>query len=281
VEEGTEFGICTACALGNAIFGGVNVSRRILMRGAGAAALTAGFATSDFFCSEVDAQASGDRIFTGGQIITMNDRRPSAKAVLVRGGRIVAVGTRAQVDAQKQGTAGVVDLKGRTLLPGFVDAHGHVVMVGLQALAANLLPPPDGEGIDIQTIQRLVKQWIEKNQNVIARYKLAVGFGYDDSQLKQQRHPTREDLDAISKDVPIIIIHRSGHLGVTNSKALEVAKISAATKNPEGGIFRRRDGSSESNGVCEEYAFFQVLGILASKFDQDAYLAMIKAGTKF
>lgn len=272
--------MCIACAMGEAIFAGVTVNRRGFMQSAGAAALSAGFAAADFSCSEVFAQTAGDKIFTGGPIITMDDRQPSAEAVLVRNGRIAAVGARSQIDRQTQGAAEVVDLKGRTLLPGFFDPHGHVVMVGLQALSANLLPPPDGEGQDIASIQRLMKEWIGKNGRVIERYKLAVGFGYDDSQLKEQRHPTRDDLDAVSKDIPIILVHQSGHLGVANSKTLEVAKISAATKDPKGGVFRRRAGSQEPNGVCEEYAFFQVIGMLASNFDQDAYLAMIKAGTK-
>ncbi|MDQ2082781.1 amidohydrolase [Xanthobacteraceae bacterium Astr-EGSB] len=273
--------MCIACAMGNAIFGGFEVSRRTLMRGAGAAAFTAGISPGDFLCSDAGAQTFGDVLYTGGPIITLDDRRPVAEAVLVHGGRIAAVGTRAEVEAQKQRPARIVDLKGRTLVPGFVDPHGHMVMVGLQALAADLLPPPDGKGKDIAAIQRLLKAWIRKNTGVIAKYKLALGFGYDDSQLKEQRHPTRDDLDAVSKDIPIIIVHQSGHIGVVNSKALEAANISAATQDPEGGVFRRRDGNSEPNGVCEEYAFFHVLGALAARFDEAAFLAMIKAGARF
>jgi predicted amidohydrolase YtcJ len=273
--------MCIACAMGNALFGQSAISRRTLMRGAGAAAFTAGLTSGNFLCAEAEAQTFGDTLYFGGPIITLDDRRPTVEAVLVHGGRIAAVGTRAEVEAQKQRSAKLINLKGRTLVPGFVDPHGHMVMVGLQALAANLLPPPDGQGKDIVSIQRLVKQWIGKNGAAIAKYKIAIGFGYDDSQLKEQRHPTRDDLDAVSKDVPIIVVHQSGHIGVANSKALEVAGISAATQNPEGGVFRRRDGSSEPNGVCEEYAFFHILSLLAARFDESAFLAMIKAGSQF
>jgi predicted amidohydrolase YtcJ len=201
--------------------------------------------------------------------------------VLVRAGRIVAAGPRADVEKQALGEARLINLDGKTMLPGFFDPHGHVVMIGLQSLSANLLPPPDGEGKDIAALQRLIKAWIDKNASIIERYKLVIGFGYDDSQLKEQRHPTRHDLDAIAKDLPIIIIHQSSHLGVANSKALEVAKITAETKNPEGGVFRREEGSSQPNGVCEEYAFFQIVGALVSGFDEAAYLAMIKSGVQF
>ncbi len=75
------------------------------------------------------------------------------------------------------------------------------------------------------------------------------GFGYDDSQLAEQRHPTRDDLDKVSTDIPVLIIHQSSHLGVANSKALEIAGVTAATKDPNGGVFRRREGSQEPNGV--------------------------------
>jgi predicted amidohydrolase YtcJ len=273
--------MCIACAMGNAIFGGFGVDRRTLLRGAGSAAVAASFVPGDFLCSEADAQTFGDTMFVGGPIITLDDRRPAAEAVLVHGGRIAAVGTRTEVEAQKRRRAKVIDLKGRTLVPGFVDPHGHMVMVGLQALAANLRPPPDGKGKDIASLQRLLKDWVGKNAGAIAKYKLAIGFGYDDSQLKEQRHPTRDDLDAVSKDIPIIVVHQSGHTGVANSKALEAVNISAATQNPEGGVFRRRDGSSEPNGVCEEYAFFHIISALAARFDEAAFLAMIKAGARF
>jgi predicted amidohydrolase YtcJ len=153
-------------------------------------------------------------------------------------------------------------------------------MVGLQALSANLLPPPDGEGSDIAAIQRLLRAWVAKNADVVERYDLILGFGYDDSQLKEQRHPTRDDLDAVSTSTPVIIIHQSGHIGVVNSKALEVAGVNSETPNPEGGVFRRADGQAP-NGVCEEAAFFVIVGKLPSKLDAPVYLAMVKAGAEF
>ena len=81
-----------------------------------------------------------------------------------------------------------------------------------------------------------------KNTAAIARYHCILGFGYDDSQLAEQSHPTRADLDAVSKDVPVVAIHQSGHIGAFNSAALAVAGVTSETKNPEGGLFRREPG---------------------------------------
>jgi predicted amidohydrolase YtcJ len=150
----------------------------------------------------------------------------------------------------------------------------------LQAISANLLPPPDGQGKDAASIVSLLKAWADDNPEFIAEIGWVVGFGYDDSQLATQQHPTRDDLDKVSTDKPVIIIHQSGHLGVANSKALEIAGVDAATKNPDGGVFRRREGSQEPNGVMEEYAFFQVLFRLVSKFDDGFNERLIIEGTR-
>lgn len=273
--------MCIACGpLMNALNGCLySPSRRVVLKQAAPVAGGAGFGGSVFSCDEALAQtATGDTLYSGGTILTMTDAEPMAEAVLVRAGQIVAVGKAADLEMQARAPMARVDLEGRTLLPGFFDPHGHLVMVGLQSLAANMLPAPDGEGNDIASLQRLLSEWIARNAAAITRYGLVLGFGYDDSQLKEARHPTRDDLDAVSTDIPILIIHQSGHLGVANSKALEVANVTADTKDPEGGVFRRREGSTEPDGVCEEYAFFQVMGAFAARFDEDAFLAMIKAG---
>ena len=173
----------------------------------------------------------------------------------------------------------VFDLSGRAMLPGFVDSHGHVVMGGLQALSANLLSPPDGEGKDIASLQAVLRQWIEDNAEIVQRVNMIVGFGYDNAQLAELRHPTRQDLDAVSADVPIIIIHQSGHLGVANSKALEMAGIDPSTENPAGGVFRR-DANGDPSGILEEYAFFSVLVPMLSQLGPEGLKAFARAGTE-
>jgi predicted amidohydrolase YtcJ len=212
--------------------------------------LTAALLTS----TTVHAQAA-DRIWSGGPILTMDDKAMRAEAIAETGGKIVAVGSRADVMKLKGPTTQMIDLKGRTMVPGFIDPHGHVVVGGLQALSANLLAPPDGKVTDIPSLLQTLRDWVAANKAAVEKTRLIVGFGYDEASLKENRAPTREELDAISTEIPIMLVHQSAHFGALNSKALELAGITAASKDPAGGVIRRKEGSQEPTGVLEELAF--------------------------
>jgi len=280
--------MCIACSPFGSVFQPASAaSRRSVLGGVGRFALGAGAVGfgSLLRCAEAQTppatSGAADAIYSGGSIVTVNDARPSAEAVAVRGGRILAVGTRQQVEASRGPGTRLVNLEGRAMLPGFVDPHGHAVMVGLQAVGANMLAAPDGEANDIPSVIRILREWVARNEAAVRRYNLIFGFGYDDSQLREGRHPTRDDLDQVSTDVPVLVIHTSSHLAAANSKALEVAGISAATPDPTGGVFRRRDGSREPNGVMEENALIAAAGPLLGRLDEAAWLSMIKAGAEF
>lgn len=219
-----------------------------------------------------------DVIYTGGDIVTVNELQPQAEAIAVKDGLILAVGYRDEVMKLKGNKTQVVDLSGNTLVPGFIDPHGHVFNSGIQAISANLLPRPDGVVNDIPELQSALKAWAKQNQTLTSQYGWIVGFGYDDAQLKEQRHPTRDDLDQISTELPVVIVHQSGHLGVMNSKALEILGLNTNTKNPPGGVIRRKEGSQEPNGVLEENAFFSQLFGLMSKLSPEANKALFAAG---
>lgn len=172
------------------------------------------------------------------------------------------------------------DLAGRALLPGFVDAHGHAFMIGLQAISANLLAAPDGQVADIKGLQQTLIRWGDEHADVRKDLGMILGFGYDDAQLHEQKHPTRQDLDAVSTDLPVLIIHQSAHIGVMNSKALELAGITADTANPEGGVIRREPGSQQPNGVLEEAAFFGTLGKQFGTMTAAQAAALFERGTQ-
>ncbi len=229
------------------------------------------------FPAKVNAQEIADTIYRGGPIITINDDAPRAQAVAVADGKILAVGALAEVMAHQGDETQVFDLDGHTMLPGFVDSHGHVVMGGLQALSANLLAAPDGDVTDIASLQETLRTWMVENAAIVEKVQLVVGFGYDQSQLAELRHPTRDDLDAVSSDIPILIVHQSGHFGVANTKALEIVGITADTPNPAGGVFRHRE-DGELDGVLEENAFFTVLGKVLGGLGEEGGRAFAKAG---
>jgi predicted amidohydrolase YtcJ len=174
----------------------------------------------------------------------------------------------------------MMDLGGRTLLPGFFDAHGHVFFGGLQALSANVLAPPDGNVTDMASLTQSVREWMKANAEAIKKTNLIIGFGYDPATLAEHRHPTREDLDAISTDVPIVMVHQSGHFFAVNSRALEIGGITAATPDPEGGVIRREKGSKEPNGVLEETAGFPLLFKLLGQVGAEGSEAFFRAGTQ-
>jgi predicted amidohydrolase YtcJ len=215
--------------------------------------------------TETVSEETADTIYHGGDIVTVDDTRPSAEAVAVKYGRILAVGTAEEVMKTRGDATRVVDLEGAALLPGFIDAHGHLKNVGFQALAADLLPPPDSDVDSIAVLQEKLRAWGEGELS--QKFGWIVGFGYDDSQLAEQRHPTRDDLDAVSSERPVFIIHQSGHLYVANSKLLELAGVTADTEDPPGGVIRRRSGSQEPDGVLEETALMPILKVFPSVGD--------------
>jgi len=228
----------------------------------------------------VAAQQTADSIWSGGPILTMNDKAMRAEAVAVANGRIIAVGRRSEVMKLKGPATQLVDLQGRTMVPGFVDAHGHVVVGGLQALAANLLAAPDGKVTDIASLQQTLRDWAQKNAAIVAKTKIIVGFGYDNSQLKELRHPTKEELDAVSKDVPIIIIHQSSHLASVNSAMLKEMGYDANSKDPAGGVIQRKPGTTEPNGTLEETAFFAGAPVVMSRVGPEGLKIFAREGAK-
>ena len=216
-----------------------------------------------------------DTVYRGGAIITADDDQPFAEAVAVKDGKILAVGTLDSISDFQGVDTVVVDLDGRTLAPGFVDGHAHVAQFGLQAMAANLLAAPDGKGDSIDDLLAELKGFAAGPD--VDRTGWIVGLGYDDTVLAEGRHPTRDDLDKVSTELPVIAVHISGHFSAVNSKGLELFGYDAESEDPPGGVIRRRQGSDEPNGVLEELASIPlVLKHLTPKTSEDAVYIMQK-----
>lgn len=193
-----------------------------------------------------------ETLFFNGDIITMEGEKDFAEAVLVADGKIKAVGTYEAVAAQKGPDCQMRDLQGQTLMPSFVDGHGHITMAGPQyTTKANL---EDAQNFD--DIVTLLKKFIADHK--IPAGTTVNGYAYDHNFLQEEQHPDKKVLDRASTEHPIVISHTSGHMGVANSLALKNANIDENTPEVEGGVIARYPGTKEPTGYLEENALLSV-----------------------
>jgi predicted amidohydrolase YtcJ len=183
-------------------------------------------------------------IFHNANVVTMDAARPRAEAVAVENGRITALGSDTDVLALKSG-ASLVDCRGGALLPGFIDAHMHLLAYAASLISADCSPDAVASIADIQhalrrrTAQTPAGRWVRAT-------------GYDETALAERRHPTRWELDAAVPGHPVRLIHRSGHASVLNSLALTLAGVDTATEEPPGGYMHRDLTTGEPTGLLVE-----------------------------
>ncbi len=226
------------------------------------------------------AAAPADVLFLGENILTMEEtstNRPSA--VAIDADHISWVGDRKDAANWTDKDTKVIELGEQALLPGFIDAHGHFLFTAATVDFANVSSPPVGPATDIASLKKVLADHIAGKQLKTGEW--VIGYGYDDSLLAEKRHPTRDDLDAVSIDHPIILTHVSGHLMAANSLALAVANITSQSPDPEGGVIRRRVGSTEPDGVLEETATYALRKQAAPKWSADVIRRALLAYAAF
>ncbi len=200
-----------------------------------------------------------DVIYINGDIVTLDKANPEAQAVATWRDKIVAIGSTAQLQKMGGPRTKIVDLGGKTLVPGLIEPHSHFILYGPIALIrVDLSSPPVGQ---IKNMKELVEA-LSKRASVTAKGGWVSGFGYDDTTLEENRHPTRYDLDKASADHPVFISHISGHFVSLNSKALLMAGINKDTPQPVGGVIRKDSKTGEPDGVLEEAAMLLLYSIL-------------------
>ena len=217
------------------------------------------------------------QVFINGDILTMDAGNSVVQALSTRDELIEAVGTTEEIMALVADDTLVVDLRGRTALPGFIDAHGHFPGSGLKAIAADLNSPPIGDKTTMAEVLAAIAAQVEGK----SPGEWVSGFGYDDTLLAENRHPTRAELDAVSTEHPISVMHISGHMLVANSLALDLVGIDASTPNPEGGVIGRRAGSQEPNGLLEETARMDVMNQMQDMKLLDTYRLFKSAANEY
>jgi predicted amidohydrolase YtcJ len=183
-----------------------------------------------------------DLVLDNANIITIDPDRPRAGSIAVIGGRIVAVGSAGELGGS--GTP-VLDLGGRTVVPGFNDAHNHMAGYGAALNEVSLHPATVGSVAEIVAA-------IAHRVALTPAGVWVIGTGYDDNKLVERRHPTRHELDTVSPDNPVLLNHTSGHFCVVNTAAMRLARIGEVPV-PEGGVVALGD-DGEPNGLLEEQA---------------------------
>lgn len=191
------------------------------------------------------AQAGETLLLKNGNIYTGNERQPKAEAVFVRDGRIVSVGSNVDVAKQAPADARVIDLKGRTVLPGLTDAHAHLAGIGFRELNFNLEGTPSLA--DLQSRLRERAKTIEPGRWVVGR-------GWIESKWTPPAFPTAAELDAAAPDHPVNLTRADGHAIVVNSRALKLAGIDRTTPNPSGGEIVRDARTGEATGMLVDGA---------------------------
>lgn len=198
-------------------------------------------------------------LFENGRIATNVESCPEADAMVVQGERVVWAGRAAQMPAEVSGLLEAsgcerVDLQGARVIPGFVDAHMHAVMLADFARQISAMPP------DVRSVAELVEAVRARREAIgsvegtdVADRPWIMGWGYDEKKLAEHRAPTRWDLDAASPDVPVCILRSCAHIRCVNSIVLEMAGITRDTPDPEGGTIER-DENGEPTGVLAETA---------------------------
>ncbi len=220
-------------------------------------------------------QPDSHRVFINGQVISVDSHNQIYEALSIRGDRIEKLGSNAEIKQLISTNTHVTDLNGKTIVPGFIDAHSHFPLSGVSAIATDISQPPIGTIASISDLIGAIQQaalntppgdWV-------------LGFAYDDSQLQEQRHPTRWELDAVTPNHPVYLWHSSGHMGVANSRALERIGIDETSKAPVGGIFGKNSMTGALNGLLQETA-----ALTFATFSKDLaltdYYRILRSATK-
>ena len=215
-------------------------------------------------------------MYHGGDIITMEgDSAIYAEALVVKNGKIIFVGSKDEAMKQAGNEHLMFDLQGKTLLPGFMDAHSHYINSLLVANQCKLYAPPSGPAKDVESIIAALKQFATERN--IPKGEEIIGYGYDENVMPNGKLLNRDDLDKAFPDNPVRVDHVSMHGTVLNSLAMKKYGYSKETKTPPGGIIVRKPGTNEPYGLIMETAYLPVME-KAAPMTTEQEIAWSKAG---
>src|SRR5882762_122868 len=201
-----------------------------------------------------------DLILYNGNLWTVHDKLPRAQAVAISAGRFFAVGANDEILHLATGRSRKLDLGGKTVLPGFIDAHSHPAEAGLSHLRM--------VDCDLRSIAEIMKALRERAAKTPAG-EWVLGFKYDDTKTSEGRPLTLQDLDTAVPDHPVFVEHRGGHTGWTNSLAMKLAKLDDKTPDPAGGKYDRDPATGHLTGHVREHGKDAFEKAIPSNFTRD------------
>ena len=224
-------------------------NRRDFLKLGGAGAAAVGVGGCQGSGQDAAAGAEPDLVLLNGRIYTVDEAQPRAEAFAIKHGRFLAVGSNNDVRNLVTARTEVIDAAGMTVTPGFIDAHSHPS--GVRELT--------GVNVDLRSIAEIQEAMRRKAAEMPPDYWVT-GYKYDDTKLREGRPVSRKDLDEAVPNHPAMIGHRGGHTGVYNSKAFEIAGVTAETPDPPGGKFYREDGELTGKVVERARRVFNNVG---------------------
>lgn len=217
---------------------------------------------------------SVDLILTNANILTLDQQNRRAGSLSVSNGRITGVWNEPEPAFSISPNTEVINLKGKTVIPGFIDTHNHILPYSLNKSKVDCSTPPN------QNINDILER-IKDRATKTPEGDWILGFGYDDTLLQEKRHPTRMELDSVAPNHPVYMNHISSHFAVVNSRALELAGIGENVQDPQGGFFGR-DGNGRLNGVLYEIPVMEyVLKVIPTPTIDEMVTMLGKASKDF
>jgi len=203
--------------------------------------------------------------FINGKVFTVNDNQPYAEAVVVEDGLIKFVGSTNKANKYIDYQTEVIDLQGKLMLPGFIDSHLHFISGGYYLLGINLRP-----ALSKEEFVFILKDYVKGKEG-----RWVTGGRWDHESWQDISLPTKELIDSITPNTPVFVSRIDGHMGLANSKALELAGITSETQNPAGGLIVKDTETGEPTGILKDNAMDLVFDIIPDKsFEENIEAAL-------
>ena len=200
---------------------------------------------------------SNKKAFINGKIYTVNEKQPYAEAVIIDGNKIIYIGSEAGAPKFIKSGTEVIDLEGKLMLPGFNDSHLHFTSGGNYLLGINLRP-----ALSKEEFTDIIKRYMKDRR--LPDSSWITGGRWDHELWSDKTLPTKELIDNITENTPVFVSRIDGHMGLANSKALELAGITKYIKDPEGGIIERDTEKGEPTGILKDNAMDLIFKIIPS-----------------